>query len=51
MLREVGKRNLEAELDFLDSHAREMPRTMLRHAIEKFPKSLKQDYMAGISSK
>jgi 3-methyladenine DNA glycosylase AlkD len=51
MLREVGKRNLEAELDFLDSHAREMPRTMLRYAIEKFPKSLKQDYMAGISSK
>ena len=51
MLREVGKRNLEAELVFLNSYGREMPRTMLRYAIEKLPKSLKQGYMAGISSK
>ena len=51
MLREVGKRNLEAELDFLNSHASEMPRTMLRYAIEKFPKSLQQGYMVRTSSK
>ncbi len=36
MLREVGKRNLEAEEDFIKRHYRLMPRTMLRYAIERF---------------
>lgn len=39
MLREVGKRCDEKILiDFLDEHATEMPRTMLRYSIERLPK-------------
>lgn len=47
MLREVGKRDLNCELQFLKAHYRKMPRTMLRYAIEKFPESLRQDFLAG----
>jgi 3-methyladenine DNA glycosylase AlkD len=46
MLREVGNRSLAAELSFLDEHAEHMPRTMLRYAIEKFPKKLKTQFMS-----
>lgn len=44
MLREVGKRNLLLEEEFLDHHCREMPRTMLRYAIEKFPQPKREQY-------
>lgn len=36
MLREVGKRDKQVLVTFLQSRCREMPRTMLRYAIEKF---------------
>lgn len=36
MLREVGKRNLENEEEFLKKYFKIMPRTMLRYAIEKW---------------
>lgn len=36
MLREVGKRDKKVLTDFLEPRFREMPRTMLRYAIEKF---------------
>jgi len=47
MLREVGKRHLPTEEDFLRQHYKKMPRTMLRYAIEKFPESKRQRYLKG----
>lgn len=47
MLREVGKRNLKKEEDFLQKHYESMPRTMLRYAIEKFPEKRRQMYLKG----
>jgi len=47
MLREVGKRNLELEQEFLRGRYRSMPRTMLRYAIEKFPEELRRQYLHG----
>jgi 3-methyladenine DNA glycosylase AlkD len=46
MLREVGKRCDEALLcKFLDTHAAEMPRTMLRYSIERLNPAQKRKYM------
>jgi 3-methyladenine DNA glycosylase AlkD len=45
MLREVGKRNLETEENFLKVHHKSMPRTMLRYAIEKFPEYKRRRYL------
>ena len=47
MLREIGKRNLEAEEDFLKFHYKKMPRTMLRYAIEKFDEDKRKRYLRG----
>jgi 3-methyladenine DNA glycosylase AlkD len=47
MLREIGKRNMVIEEAFLKQHYKEMPRTMLRYAIEKFPEPKRQQYLKG----
>ena len=47
MLREVGNRDFDAELKFLKEHYKDMPRTMLRYAIEKFNPELRQKFLKG----
>ena len=47
MLREVGNRDLEVEEEFLRPRYRQMPRTMLRYAIERFPEPLRLAYLKG----
>ncbi len=46
MLREMGKRvSMDLLRDFLRQHAHEMPRSMLRYAIEKMPEKERKEWM------
>ena len=47
MLREVGKKNPEVLELFLSTRYKNMPRTMLRYAIEKFPEEKRKKYLKG----
>ena len=45
MLREMGKSYIDLLRDFLRLHAHEMPRTMLRYAIEKMPEAERKQWL------
>lgn len=47
MLREVGKKDTSPLLRFLRKHYSQMPRTALRYAIERFPKSRRKRMLQG----
>jgi len=47
LLREVGKREVSVEKAFLKEHYMNMPRTMLRYAIEKFSEKERKAYLDG----
>lgn len=47
MLREIGKKDFDTEFAFLCEWYKQMPRTMLRYAIEKFPEDIRQQFLKG----
>lgn len=47
MLREVGNMEFEVAKTYVIKHCHKMPRTALRYAIEKYPKSLRQQILKG----
>jgi 3-methyladenine DNA glycosylase AlkD len=47
MLREAAKKDEQRVKAFLAEHYQAMPRTMLRYAIEKFPKAERRRYLEG----
>ncbi|MEK6891214.1 MAG: DNA alkylation repair protein [Nanoarchaeota archaeon] len=47
MLREIGKKDKKTLVDFIKKHYKNMPRTMLRYSIEKFPEKERKDYLLG----
>lgn len=47
MLREAGKRNQSILIEFLNRHAYQMPRTMLRYAIERLIPTVRKNYLSA----
>ena len=47
LLREIGNKNVEELMDYLNLFYTKMPRTCLRYAIEKLEESQRQDYLKG----
>ncbi|WP_370899858.1 DNA alkylation repair protein [Chryseobacterium gossypii] len=47
LLREMGQKNEEELIRYLNTYYKEMPRTCLRYAIEKLDEEVRQDYLKG----
>ena len=47
MLREVGKKDMKKLELFIQKNYKDVPRTMLRYAIEKFPEEKRKAYLKG----
>ncbi|MBQ0151383.1 MAG: DNA alkylation repair protein [Chryseobacterium sp.] len=47
LLREMGNKNEDELIAYLNVHYKQMPRTCLRYAIEKLDEELRQDYLKG----
>lgn len=47
MLREIGNRDLQTEIEFLLPVYQKIPRTTLRYAIERFPKEDRKKWLSG----
>jgi 3-methyladenine DNA glycosylase AlkD len=45
MLREAGKKDQNQLIDFLEQYAGQMPRTMLRYSVERFPEQQRKIYL------
>jgi len=45
MLRELGKRDKDVEVEFLTKYCKQMPRTMLRYSIEKFDEKERKTFL------
>lgn len=50
MLREMGKKDVNLLRRFLKQHSHEMPRTMLRYAIERLPESERKSWLTESKS-
>lgn len=48
MLREIGKRNSQIEIEFITTNYSNLPRTTLRYAIERFPEEQRKKFLKGI---
>ncbi|MFO0212886.1 MAG: DNA alkylation repair protein [Pseudanabaena sp.] len=49
MLREVGRQDQQVLINFLEKYAPQMPRVMLRYAIEHFEQPQRQAYLQCIA--
>lgn len=47
MLRELGKKNIEILSEYIYTNYTEMPRTMLRYAIERYPENIRKAILKG----
>ena len=45
VMREIGKKDETILIEFLDKNGKEMPRTMLRYAIEKLDEKTRKYYL------
>ena len=47
MLREIGKKDYIAEYSYLKENYKNMPRTTLRYAIERFEENVRKQFLLG----